>query len=316
MEEAAADLGNLFRAITIQLASLTSAVHSQGVANIVPTFSGKPSEFKNWIKAIQRYEILTRVDDEKLKGITLQTAQGPVADFIARWMSDHQDQNWAQLRAELQSRFGELTDRTLALSMLRRVKQDRNESVQIFAERLLSIAEDAFQGQGPADLNAIERQLVGFFIDGLAFDYLKMKVMRENPDRLQVAVHIAMSEQNLKRRFNLRTGRDERNVEPMEVAHTGPKRCQLCHRLGHEARACRNTRRERAEAVSLVRNSSCNPNRQLARRGSSARRRPLICWHCFAPGHLRSNCEEYKRYMRTQEAPEAQRRPVGDQSEN
>ena len=83
MEEAAADLGNLFRAITIQLASLTSAVHSQGVANIVPTFSGKPSKFKNWIKAIQRYEILTRVDDEKLKGITLQTAQGPVADFIA-----------------------------------------------------------------------------------------------------------------------------------------------------------------------------------------------------------------------------------------
>ena len=100
MEETAADLGNLFRAITIQLASLTSAVHSQGVASIVPTLSGKPSEFKYWIKAFQRYEILTRVDDEKLKGITLQTAQGPVADFIARWMSDHQDQNWAQLRAE------------------------------------------------------------------------------------------------------------------------------------------------------------------------------------------------------------------------
>lgn len=117
---------------------------------------------------------------------------------------------------------------------------------------MLSIAEDAFQGQGPADLNAIKRQLVGFFIDGLAFDYLKMKVMRENPDRLQAAVHIAMSEQNLRKRFNLRTGRDERNVEPMGVAHARPKRCQLCNRLGHEARACRSTRHERAEAVSLV----------------------------------------------------------------
>ena len=52
MEEAAADLGHFFRAITIQLPSLTSAVHSQGVANTVPTFSGNPTEFENWIKAI------------------------------------------------------------------------------------------------------------------------------------------------------------------------------------------------------------------------------------------------------------------------
>ena len=42
-----------------------------------------------------------------------------------------------------------------------------------FSRKDLSIAEDAFQGQGPADLNAIERQLVGFFIDGLALDFLK-----------------------------------------------------------------------------------------------------------------------------------------------
>lgn len=52
-------------------------------------------------------------------------------------------------------------------------------------------------------------QLVGFFIDGLASDYLKMKVMREKPDRLQAAVQIAMSEQNLRKWFNLRAGLDD-----------------------------------------------------------------------------------------------------------
>ena len=193
MAEAAEQLGQFFHALTVQLVSFTSAVHSQGVANIVPTFSGNHAHYKNWIKAIQRYEILTGVDDNKLKGITLQTAQGPVADFIVRWMNDHPTQTWATLKAELQSRFVEIKDRNIAFSLLRRVRQERSESVQIFAERLPAITEDAFQDQDQADLAAIERQAVGFFIDGLAFDYLKMKVMRQNPDRLKVAVHIAMT---------------------------------------------------------------------------------------------------------------------------
>ena len=57
---------NFFHAITVQLASLTSAVHSQGVANIAPSLLGDyPKEFKAWVKAIQRYKILTGVDGSK-----------------------------------------------------------------------------------------------------------------------------------------------------------------------------------------------------------------------------------------------------------
>ena len=67
--------------------------------------------------------------------------------------------------------------------------QDKQELVQIYAEHLLAIAEDAFQGQDLADLATIGRQLVGFFINGMAFAYLKMKVMWENPDRLQDSGH-------------------------------------------------------------------------------------------------------------------------------
>ena len=303
MADVVEQLTSFFHAISVQLGSLTTAVNSQSVVNIVPTFAGNPAHFKNWIKAIQRYEILTGVDDEKLKGITLQSAQGPVADFIARWMRDHQNQTWAHLKTELQSRFGEITDRSIAFSMLRRVRQERNESVQIYAERLLAIAEDAFTGQDQADLPTIERQLVGFFIDGLAYDYLKLKVMRENPDRLQAAVHIAMTEQNLRRKFNLRTGREDRTVEPMEVDHARPARCQLCKRNGHEARECRTFRRERAEAVNMTRQFSGSrgrDQRQIPRQSSS-----LICWFCYEPGHKKVDCERFKRLRArgTQEAP-------------
>ena len=45
--------------------------------------------------------------------------------------------------------------------------------------------------------------MVGFFTDGLVQDFLKMKVLQENPNTFQAAVTIAMNEQNLQKQFNL-----------------------------------------------------------------------------------------------------------------
>jgi len=78
----------------------------------------------------------------------------------------------------------------------------------MFAERMLTLAADAYDGQ-PGGVAGADMQLIGFFVDGLAFDYLKMKVMRENPTTFQGAVTAAMREQNLRKRFNLRAGYDE-----------------------------------------------------------------------------------------------------------
>jgi hypothetical protein len=45
---------------------------------------------------------------------------------------------------------------------------------------MLTLAEKAYRDQ-PGWVEAIERQLVEFCIDGWLHDYLKMKVMRDNP---------------------------------------------------------------------------------------------------------------------------------------
>ena len=55
------------------------------------------------------------------------------------------------------------------------------------------------------DKAVVESQLVGFFIDGLYHDYLRMKLMRENPKTFQLAVQSALTEQNLRKRLNLRS---------------------------------------------------------------------------------------------------------------
>ena len=72
---------------------------------------------------------------------------------------------------------------------------------------------------------------MGFFADGLAHDYLKMKVMRENPATLKATVASAKKEQNLRNRFNLRIGRvtdsNVPSIEPMEIDHLRPKKVVL-----------------------------------------------------------------------------------------
>ena len=56
------------------------------------------------------------------------------------------------LRYELLGRFGEIADPQHALTVLRKIKQSRNENIQIFSERVLGLAEEAFAVQ-TSDLN-------------------------------------------------------------------------------------------------------------------------------------------------------------------
>ena len=64
----------------------------------------------------------------------------------------------------------------MALSLLRSMKQKTGETIQLFAERILSLAEMAYLNQGG---NAVERQLIDIFVDGITHDSLKMKMLRD-----------------------------------------------------------------------------------------------------------------------------------------
>ena len=64
--------------------------------------------------------------------------------------------------------------------------------------------------------------------------------MKENPEKLRRAVAIAMAEQNFRKWFNLRTGRQledhkYHDIESMDVSTARPQYCHVCRRLGHTA---------------------------------------------------------------------------------
>ena len=110
-------------------------------------------------------------------------------------MTENPNSSWADLKSELNVRFADVNDSHNTLTMLHKARQSKIETVQIYAERLYVLANDAF---AKMDKVAVESRLVGFFIDGLYHYFLRMKVMRENPKTFQAAVQSALAEQNLR----------------------------------------------------------------------------------------------------------------------
>ena len=300
-----------FQNLNTQLQELSRSVATQSI-NAIPQFDGDPKSFKGWIREIEKYGLLMGVELDRLKLMAYQASKGPVSDFLMRYLRDHPHTPWPQVKAELSSRFSEVTDEQHALMLLRRVKQGPQEPVQVYAEKLLSIAEDAFQNQ-MGHAGQIEQQLINFFIDGLNTDGLKLKIMRENPATLQAAIALAMTEQNLYKRFDLRTGRRpfQRYVrtdehEPMDVSQLRPprQRCYKCQRFGHFQHECKQGKKQ----VRAVKGEDkfwdyivcyrCGRRGHFQRDCRFDRGKELICFNCQERGHIARDCKSEKTELK------------------
>ena len=178
-------------------------------------------------------------------------------------------------------RFVEVNDPDHAITMLCKAKAIKNESVQVYAERLYTLANDTFV---KVDKAVVESQLVGFFIDGLYHDFLCMKVMRENPKTFQAAVQSAFAEQNLRKRFEFRSNdhdnQKDRTEELMEIDHIRPQRkCFLCSKGGHFTKHCKS---RSVNAIAQVKEPETGE---------------IHCWRCGEVGHLKRNCPKNSRYQ-------------------
>ncbi len=248
-----------------------------GAIQITP-FDGNPKEFRRWIKAVEKHAALESVPLNRIKFIAFKTSKDAVSDFIQRYLKNDPNIAWDDLKQELAIRFAEISDPQHAFMVLKTVKQKKDENVQIFAERLLSLAEQAYEGAAAAVVT--EGQLVGFFIDGLYSDRLKLKVMRDNPPNMQAAINSARAEYNLQQRFQLRTGRNvfvqDSNVnEPMDIEHYRYKRSR-----NEYVRPMRQGQTDRRKF----------PSRQVHEVQKPRPKSEITCWACNRKGHYSSEC--------------------------
>ena len=77
-----------------------------------------PKEFKDWFKGIEKFVVLTQVENGRVKFIAYQASKGPVSNFLKRYLSCNPEENWRRVKAELRSCFGEVVDSQHALLLL------------------------------------------------------------------------------------------------------------------------------------------------------------------------------------------------------
>jgi len=307
-----------FQNLSEQIRGVSNAIGTQSVSQVVQTFDGNPKEFKNWIKNIEKYGVLSHLADNQLKLVAYQSSRGLVSDYINRYLTDYPDETWASLKGELKARFAEIQDPHYALALLKTVKQKSDENVQLFAERLLSLSNEAYENVND-NLEMIESQLIGTFIDGLRFDYLRLKLMRENPPTLAAAVTSAMAEQNLRARFELRSNLSQNYAQPtlngpvshnyaqptlngpvpMEIDHLRPSnRCRYCKKQGHVIQDCRRRKHE-INAYTVGQNGHAPGRDGSARKYEYDKnwKDKIDCWNCGKLGHFSKECIQRRQYI-------------------
>ena len=109
-----------------------------GTTQIV-NFDGDSETYKRWIKGIEKHAMLEGIPLEKVVYLAFKTSTGAVSDFIQRYLKVNPRAEWNALKAELAKRFADISDAQHAFTLLRQVKQERNENVQVYAAGRTSI---------------------------------------------------------------------------------------------------------------------------------------------------------------------------------
>ena len=55
----------IFQNVRAELANVSNALAAQGISSIVSRFDGNAKNFREWIKSIEKYSMLTGVDDAR-----------------------------------------------------------------------------------------------------------------------------------------------------------------------------------------------------------------------------------------------------------
>ena len=272
-----------------QLRLLGLGTHVQNTNSLVSNFEGNPKKFKTWLKEIEKYSILMGAADEQKRYIAFQSSSGPVSDCILRFLGQDPQPDWPTLREQLRQRFGEAQDMAQALAKLRRMRQGKSETVQVFSERIVDMANDAFPGEN-LDNPLIARQLVEVFIDGLLQPSVARRLIKDPPGQFREAVRRAAAEQDDLVRIHTR-GRDEAPMDINAVSRNPVTKgaCHSCGGQGHWRRDCPSKGKGGGNKKAPQKGKGSKNDRP---QGKS---KQTLCWGCDQPGHVKRDCPLNKK---------------------
>ena len=151
--------------------------------------------FRQWLSDIERVGVALNANDNAMLALCFETLKGPAAENLTRIARATPNIPWQQLRTQLTAQYSDVSDAHIALQTLRKIRQRSGESMQAFADRVRTLAEEAYPN---VNLNQplIQNSLIEALIDGCLDDGIAKKLMRgrQNLADFDAAVQYAVQE--------------------------------------------------------------------------------------------------------------------------
>ena len=118
-----------------------TTIKSQRYAHLVKPFEGDSSEYKEWLRSIEKYAILAEANEADLRRLAIAMSRGVANDFIQCYAAAYPDSSWDEMREALSQRFAPLSDPHHAFVLRRKLGQEPRKSARMLSQRLIDLAE-------------------------------------------------------------------------------------------------------------------------------------------------------------------------------
>lgn len=72
-----ANVAQVFQNLALEMSNVSTALGTHGINQIVTSFEGEPKKYKEWVKSIEKYAVLTNLNNDKIKRVAYQASRGP-----------------------------------------------------------------------------------------------------------------------------------------------------------------------------------------------------------------------------------------------
>ena len=188
---------------------------NQTVSNKKTTFDGSNADaYLKWMLDMEDIHLTLNKDDNQTLWAASKLLKGPALDFFRDTRKTHT--TWALFKTAMDARYEHLNPVARSKQKIRNALQHTNESVTDFAERIRTLAKQAFIDR--LDEKEVSETLVNAFINGLRDRRLQEKIGRKMPKTLPHAHELALEEQRVREHLTLFKDNSTAAPEPMDCS--------------------------------------------------------------------------------------------------
>ena len=162
-------LSSIDASIATSMLALRDSLLTKDLKDQIPTYDpiiDNQQKYVTWIRALRRQRRLKSLSDSTMRDLVTSSARGAVLDFLSRTLDEQKNISWLQLEKLLTKHFSTESFSVMGRQLMQNMKQKPGEPIAAFAERVLTLSEEAFP-QDELSSQTCKRFIIDAFLGGI-----------------------------------------------------------------------------------------------------------------------------------------------------